>query len=238
MRESNTTRDAESREGEISSPDRVGQVYTYAMYELYWEVGTVAMAPHIALEEVGAPYELHHIDTEKDAQQEASFLALNPAGLVPVLVHDGLVVTESAAITQYIATRHPEAGLLPEPGSPAFAETLRWLVFAVTTLQTAGRRMFYADRFSTDASHAEAIEKRAEQHLLAGWKLVDEHALTAGPFIHGEQYSIADIYLVFLTSWSNDPDELRERFPNVGRMYEAATRRPATKRILDLHDEE
>jgi glutathione S-transferase len=209
-----------------------------AMYELYWDAGTLAMAPHITLEEVGASYELHHVDLDSDAQREPAFLRLNPAGTVPVLVHDGRVLTESAAITQYVATRHPDARLLPEPATAAHGETLRWLMFAVTTLQTAGRRMFYSERFSTDESHSDAIRERAEEHLLAGWRIIDQHALQAGPFIHGERYSIADIYLVALSTWHDDAAKLRSDFPRVGRMFDAASRRPATRRILDLHEVE
>ena len=209
-----------------------------AMYELYWEAGTLAMAPHITLEEVGAAYELHYVSIDDDAHRQPEFLRLNPAGTVPVLVHEGHALSESAAIMLYVASRHPDARLLPEPGTLAYGQTLHWLMFATTTLQHAGRRMFYAERFSTDESHAEAIHDKAEQDLLAAWKVVEEHALGEGPFIHGDRYSLADIYLVLMAVWLDDMDKLRAELPRVARLFDAASQRPATRRILELHEVE
>jgi glutathione S-transferase len=208
------------------------------MYELYWEAGTLAMAPHITLEEVGATYELHHVDMDGDALREPAFLRVNPAGTLPVLVHDGRALSESAAIMLYVASRHPDARLLPEPGTFAYGQTLHWLMFAATTLQSSGRRMFYPERFSTDEAHADAIRDKAEQDLLAAWKIVDEHALGSGPFIHGNRYSLADIYLVLMAIWLDDMARLRSELPRVARLFDAASRRPATRRVLELHEVE
>ena len=205
------------------------------MYALYWEEGTLAIAPHIVLEEIGAPYKLHHVDLESEAHKTPDFLALNPAAGVPVLVDDSLTLTESAAICLYLAERHPAIGLLPAGGSPERATVLRWLLFAATTLQPAGRRMFYPERFSIDPADAPRVGARAREHLLDAWRLVADHALSAGPFVCGKAYSVADVYLVMLSTWVDDDMDLCGAYPAVGRLVDAARARPATRRALAQH---
>jgi glutathione S-transferase len=206
------------------------------MHELYWDMGTLAMAPHLALEEAGALYKLHRVDLGNDEQLRDGFRALNPACTVPVLTHEDLVLTESSAISLYVAEQHPEAGLLPPPGSRERAIALRWLMFAVNTLQPAGRRMFESERFSTDASHSDSIRARAEEDLLAGWRLIEDHALTQGPFVLGDRYSLADTYLVMFSTWCDEQSELFHQFPKLGRLFQAASVRPRTARVLEAHE--
>lgn len=211
-------------------------LYLPAMYQLFGDLGTLTIGPHITLEEIGANYEFQKVEVEKQEHKTERFLSMNPAGTVPVLVHDGLVVTEAAAIMQYLAEQH-EPKLVPAPGTPQRATILRWLTFTVSTLQPANRRLFYPERFSTDPTHVEGIAKQADQHQLAAWKILDEHALSEGPFILGQDYTIADIYLTMFSTWRDDPLEIRRMFPKVGRLVEAAIERPATRRVLEEHGE-
>ena len=89
------------------------------MYQLYYSPGKANLAPHMLLEEIGAPYELVAVDTERGAHRDAAYLKLNPNGRLPVLVDGDLVLYETAAICLHLADRHPEAGLAPALGSAA-----------------------------------------------------------------------------------------------------------------------
>ena len=146
-------------------------------------------------------------------------------------------MTESGAITLHVAEQHPDAGLLPAPGTRERAITLRWLMYAVNTLQPAGRRLFYPERFSVDESHADGINKRAEENLLSSWKWIETHAIGDGPFVLGDRYTVADIYMVMMSAWSDDSAQLRRDYPKIERMFDAAVERPATQRILTVHGE-
>ncbi len=81
------------------------------------------------LEEVGQPYETRILTWESGATKSPEFLAINPMGKVPAIVHGGAVVTESAAICAYLADAFPQANLAPAPGSRDRGPYYRWLFF-------------------------------------------------------------------------------------------------------------
>ena len=83
----------------------------------------------ILLEELAADYELHVLNMKAGEQRGAEYLAINPMGKVPALLHDGALVTEQVAIYLYLADLYPEAGLAPPIGDPLRGPYLRWMVF-------------------------------------------------------------------------------------------------------------
>jgi glutathione S-transferase len=83
------------------------------MLTLYFTPGASSMAPHIALHEVGAPFESHPISLAKKETRTPAYLAINPEGKVPALLIDGRLLTEVAGILLYLAKRYPDANLLP-----------------------------------------------------------------------------------------------------------------------------
>ncbi|PPU67726.1 glutathione S-transferase family protein [Xanthomonas pisi] len=83
----------------------------------------------VLLEELRASYSLQVIDLEKEQQLAPEFLAINPMGKIPTIVHGDSVVTEQGAIYQYLAELYPEAGLSPAPGDADRGAYLRWLAF-------------------------------------------------------------------------------------------------------------
>src|SRR5215472_15370646 len=80
---------------------------------LFFAPGSSSMAPHIALHEIGAPFEARPLSLAKRETRAPEYLAVNPEGKVPALVIDGRVLTEVAGILYYLAKRFPAAGLLP-----------------------------------------------------------------------------------------------------------------------------
>jgi glutathione S-transferase len=81
------------------------------------------------LEELGVPYDLHVLNMKAGEQRQSAFLAINPMGKVPAILHRGELVTEQVACFIYLADLFPEAGLAPHPGDPRRGPYLRWLVF-------------------------------------------------------------------------------------------------------------
>src|SRR3712207_5259004 len=90
---------------------------------------TRSTGARILLEELGAPHELRVLNMKAGEQRNAAYLAVNPLGKVPAIVHDGALVTEQGAIFIYLADLFPEAGLAPAIGDPLRGPYLRWLVY-------------------------------------------------------------------------------------------------------------
>src|SRR6516165_1205572 len=99
------------------------------MLTLYFTPGASSMATHIALHEIGIPFESGLISLTKKENRTPEYLALNPEGKVPTLVIDGRPLTEVAANLWYLAKRFPEAGLLPHNDLAAEAEVISWMSF-------------------------------------------------------------------------------------------------------------
>jgi glutathione S-transferase len=136
------------------------------------------------LEEVGVPYELRFVDFKSNAQKSAEFLALNPMGKLPTLVDGDAVVTEVAAIGLYLADRYSYGTLAPKVDDAARGTYMRWSFFAPSVIEPGS------------LAHASKWEFRASA---AGWgshaeMLTSiEYALSKGPYLLGERFSMADV---------------------------------------------
>jgi glutathione S-transferase len=153
-----------------------------------------AQIVHWMLEEAGAPYEMKILDLEKREQKSPEYLAINPMGKVPAIVHRGVVVTETGAICAYIADAFPEAGLAPAPRDPARGTYYRWLFFSAGCVEPA----------VVDRAFA---RPQVERPGAIGYGTYDdtmnalESAVTPGPFILGEGFSAADVYVGSQIVW-------------------------------------
>jgi glutathione S-transferase/GST-like protein len=205
------------------------------MYTLYWAADSGALAPQILLEEVGAGYERRDIDLDAGEENAPAFLEINPRGQVPALaLADGTILTESAAILLHLADCHPRAGLLPPAGSRDRALVYRWLFYAAANLYEGVLRLYYSDRFTTDASQAREVSDAARAFIDESWDLL-ENELGDGPYFLGEHYSVLDPYLLMLSNWHEDRDGLFARNPKLGRLCAAVRSRDAVERIWSQH---
>ncbi|MEO8714208.1 MAG: glutathione S-transferase [Acetobacteraceae bacterium] len=109
------------------------------MLTFYFAPGSSSMAPHIALHEIGAPFDSRAVSFARQEQRSPAFLALNPEGKVPLLLIDGRPLTEVAGILFYLARRFPEAGLLAAGDTEAEARAVSWMSFIAATIHPARR---------------------------------------------------------------------------------------------------
>ncbi len=121
------------------------------MLDLHYAPGNANLAPHMLLHALDLPHRLVLVDRGSDAHKGPAYLALNPNGLIPVLVDGDLVLYETAAICLHLADQRPGRGLLPAPGTAARGEAVKWLVWMATTLQTTLMHHFYPARVLGDA---------------------------------------------------------------------------------------
>lgn len=201
------------------------------MYKLFWSKSAGSMAPEVLFEEVGAEYEKVLVDLEKEANRSAEFLAVNPMGQIPALVlPDGTLMTESAAMVLHLCDRHPEAKLAPPAGSPESARFQRWLLYMAASLYNADLRLYYADRMTTDAAGTGGIEARARADMDRYFAVLND-ALDPGPYLLGETYSAADIYLWMLAKWHPDPTQFFADNSRIAKLVDLVEARPAVAKV-------
>jgi glutathione S-transferase len=199
------------------------------MYRLYYAPGAANMAPHAALEEIGASYELVLVDIDHGGQHDPGYLKLNPNARVPTLVDGDLVMYESAAILMHLCERHPAAMLMPAPGEPDRARFLQWLVFLTNTVQQAFIEWWHPDHYLPDAAMQRALMESAERRLDRMWAQLDG---ALGPYLLGRRFSAIDLYLYMLIRWSRQMAKPGWEHPNVGRLVRLVGDRPAVQRML------
>jgi glutathione S-transferase len=205
------------------------------VHTLHWSPDTGAFAVQAVLEELGLPYRLAPTLTGEGAHRRPEFLSLNPMGRVPVLVlPDGTVVTESAAMVLHLCDLRPEAGLLPPPGTSGRATAYRWLLLMATGLYEADLRYYYPDRYTADADGAPGVRE-------AGLWAMDRHldvlegALDPGPWLLGGRFSACDLYLFMLALWHPGRQAALGARPRLAALAREVRRRPAVGRIWAQH---
>jgi glutathione S-transferase len=201
------------------------------MYKLFWAKSMGSMAAEVLFTEIGVEYEKVMIDFDKEENRGAEFLAVNPLGQIPTLVlPDGTVMTESAAMVLQITDRHPEAKLAPPAGSPEGARFQRWLLFMATTIYPAEQRLFYADRITTEASAVAGVETRARADMDSYFAILND-ALNPGPYLLGETFSAVDVYLWMLAKWHPEPTPFLADNPRIAKLSELVEARPSVAKV-------
>jgi glutathione S-transferase len=186
------------------------------MLTLYFAPGASSMAVHIALHEIGLPFEGRPISLAKREQQAFGYLALNPEGKVPTLLVDGRPLTEVAAILYFLAKRFPQAALLPQDDVEAQAQAISWMSFIASTLHPA-RRL--------------GMEGAKKVYGLADRRLGEQEWALG-------RYSIADIHL-FRLYWrfANSAKPAAGTFPRLSAHYDRMMMRPAVRRTCEIEAE-
>jgi glutathione S-transferase len=174
------------------------------MYTLYYSPGTASMCVHQALIETNAEYRLILVDLQAGGQRDPAYLKLNPNGVVPTLLIDGVPFTESAALLMTIATRHPQAGLAPAETSSSRIAWYQWIVYLANTLQPAFRWWFYPGDISDDDDTQAMVMPATRRKIESVWTRIDMHLAAHGPYLLGAEFSAADLMLIMLMRWSRN----------------------------------
>jgi glutathione S-transferase len=180
---------------------------------LYLSPGSSSMAVHIALHEIGTPFETKALSFNRKEHRTPEFRAINPAGKVPTLLVDGRPLTEVAGCLLYLARRFPESELLPDGDIEAEAQAVSWMSFIASTLHPARRQGL--------------------DHVTEVWSLA-EHKFGDGDWVLG-RYSIADIHL-FRLYWRmvNAPRPRPTGLQRLDGLYGRMMARPAVQRTIEI----
>ena len=177
--------------------------------------GTSSMAVHIALLEIGVPFEKKLMSIPKGDMKTPAYLALNPEGAVPMMTIDGRPLTQVAACLFYLAKTYPDANLLPANDPETEAQAISWMSYI--------------------AAHIHPVARLGGEYVKNAWTIAEkkfEISSKGGDWALG-RYSIADIHL-FRLYWRmvNRPDPATG-FPRIDGLHARMMARPAVKKTLE-----
>lgn len=213
-------------------------------YRLYHSPGSCSLAPHILLEEIGAPYALELVSSrgERDGAMTATeaWRAVNPKGRVPALL--GVpgdiggapdLLTEAPAILFYLAARHPGSGLLPAAPA-AMARCLEWTNWLSGAVhgQSFGQ-IWRPHRFSADEAALPAIREQGRRNLAGQYDYIERLFADGRDWAVPGGYSLVDPYLLVFFLWGRRVGfDLRRDCPAWAAGTERVLARPAVQRAL------
>lgn len=202
--------------------------------KLYYAPGSCAVASHIALEESGAVYDTHRLDFRRSEQRSPEYLAVNPKGRVPALATDRGIITETPAILAFIAQSFPAAGLAPLDDPFRFAQMQAFNSYLCSTVHVAHAHRMRGSRWADDPAAIEAMKQKVPQNMADCFQLIEDGMLE-GPWVLGETFSVADIYLYTISTWLEADGVDIRRFPNVLDLHDRVAARPAVRKVEAAH---
>jgi len=193
--------------------------------KLYYAPGACSQAPHIALNEVGLPYELVKVDLVKHTLPDGSdFRAINPKGYVPfVQLDDGNYLSEASVILQYIADQKPGT-IAPVFGTAARWRVMEWLAFISTEVHKGFGPLW-------NPQTPPEVRERAVQALANRFTLIAK-TLVSQPYLAGPDFTIADAYLFVVLNWSKLLKVDLTPWPVLTEFQQRVASRPAVQKTL------
>ena len=194
--------------------------------KLYYSPGACSLSPHIALHEAGLAFEAVAAPTKTHKLADGTdYYSINPLGYVPLLVlDDGRQLREGPAIVQYIADQAPEKHLAPPAGSFERYKLQEWLTFIGTELHKGFSPLF-------TPGMPEEVKTAARTRLGARLQWV-ERELAKGPYLMGEQFTVADAYLFTVVGWSRLVGVDISALTRLGEFMARMRARPAVQAAL------
>jgi len=195
--------------------------------KLYYSPGACSLAPHIVAREAGIPIELVEVDLATHKLRDGrDYYAINPRGYVPALeLDDGAVLTEVAALVQYLADLKPDADLAPRAGTFERVQLQSWLTFISSELHK---------QFSPWLWHADTAESTVlaiRQKIATRFAELDR-TLAAQPYLMGERFSVADAYAFSIVSWAHFMKMDLGAYPALGDYLARIAARPKVREAL------
>lgn len=202
------------------------------MYTLYGGDFTRAALVQWVLEEGKLDYQLRKIDILNGEHRTAEFLAINPAGLVPVLITpEGDALYEVAALMIYLADRHQLTELAPSVTNPSRGLFLSTVFHVASDIQAEMKRFHFPHRFSLRSADNEDVQELAKAMIISRLDVMNTRLAKNGPYTLGARFSLADFYLCFWIAYL-DHRAACSRLPSIGKLYELVNSRATAMRHL------
>jgi glutathione S-transferase len=194
--------------------------------KLYYSPGACSLSPHIALMEAGLPFTTEKVDLRsKQTETGADFTKINSKGAVPaLLLDDQQVLTEGAAIVQYIADLKPESGLAPKAGSFERYRLIELLNYLAAEVHKAFGPLF-------NPASSSDVKATAIANLGTRFDWLSKY-LGAKPYLLGETFTVADGYLFAMLSWCSKLHVDLSKWPALVAYHARVAQRPKVQATL------
>lgn len=197
--------------------------------QLYYAPNTISIAVAIALEETGLDYDKVPVDFANAEQTKAAYKQINPKGRVPALAVEGGILTETGALLEFVAATAPDAGLVPD--DPVLAARMREVMFYLaSTMHVNHAHKMRGARWADKKPSWKDMKEKVPQTMAASCKYIEANGLR-GPFVLGEQISIADCYLYVVCSWLEGDGVDVSAFPKIVAFREAMEARASVQAV-------
>lgn len=195
--------------------------------KLYYLPGACSLADHIVLEWIGKPYEAEAVPRD---QLKKEFLKINPNGSVPALDIDGWILTQNAAILNYLADENPDSGLGGDGSSKSRAEINCWLAFVSADVHPSFKPLFGSTAYLDDDSVIEKTKDAARKSLRGHFEKTNMQ-LEGREWLTGKR-SIVDPYLYVVTRWAKSMNVDLSGLDHLAAFIERIESDPSVKKVL------
>ena len=201
--------------------------------QLYHMRGACSLADLIVLGWLDVPHEV--VPMTLDSIKSPAYLALNPGGNVPLLVHDAFALTENVAILGYLADLHPHTQLAGDGTPRGRAEVMRWLAFLNSDVHKAFKPLFAPARFLDERDRDEELANNARRHVRTYLERLDGE-LADRDWLAGHR-SIADPYLYVVLRWAHAKGVDMTGLDALAAFYERMAADPAVRQALRAEED-
>ena len=198
--------------------------------KLYYAPGACSLASHIALEEVGVPYDTQKMNLAEGDQRKPEYLRLNPRGRVPTLVVGDHVLTENVGILTYFGGGYPQAGIWPKKtwDQAKLVSTLAWLS---NTVHPTYGHVVRPERYATDDVAKEDIKAKGKANFQGYLEEIDK-LLAGHKWAVANQYTVADGYLLVFYRWANRQKMPVQELKSYSALVQRVMARPAVQKVM------
>jgi glutathione S-transferase len=196
--------------------------------KLYHMPGACSLADLIVLNWLDVPHEI--VQMTLDTVKSPAYLAINPNGSVPMLLHGDWSLTENVAILGYLADTHPQAALAGDGSVRGRAEVMRWLAFLNSDVHKAFKPLFSPARFLDARDFDDELARHARHHIRAYLERIDAQ-LAGRDWLTGQR-SIADPYLFVVLRWAAGKEVDLQGLDNLAAFTARLHADPGVRRAL------
>lgn len=201
-------------------------------YVVYGSAGSGSVPVEAALTLIGARYEVIGESVVRDITRNPEVFKVNPLGQVPVLVlPNGEVMTESAAILIWLADRHPDARLAPGPTNEGRAAFLRWMAYVSSAIYGLAWVRGDPMRLVADEHQRSVVLERIANRRADCWRWMDAQIGARQQFLLGDELGVLDLYVATISRWSPGRNRFYREAP---RMSEVVRRVDADPRLAEF----
>jgi GST-like protein len=200
-------------------------------YVLIGSQGCGSVVVELAMCETGAEFELEEIPYLEPGPDRDRLLELNPLGQVPTLIMpDGSVMTESAAIILHLADAFPDARFVPSSSDPQRPAFLRWLLYINSEIYPTTTFADDPGRWKISETKSQGYKDTIDQYRVELWNNVEEVA--DDPYCLGERLSAIDLYIAVMRHWRPGKNAFAKALPKLSAIADNVSRLPQFEQIL------